>query len=71
MNLRHTHVGDGGPITLELTDCGGASDGADPFVYAPFSDQMSPLGQAVLEPPHEGKRPHILALLEQEELAQI
>ena len=40
---------------------------ADPQVYAPFRDEMPPLAQAVLEPPHGGERPDILALLEQEE----
>ena len=43
-----------------------AADGADPDTYAPFRAQMSPLGQAVLEPPHGGKRPNILALVEEE-----
>ncbi len=35
--------------------------------YAPFYEEMSPLGKAILEPAHYGNRPDIAALLRQEE----
>ena len=35
--------------------------------YAPFYEEMSPLGKAILEPPHYGNRPDIAALLLEEE----
>ena len=35
--------------------------------YAPFYQEMTPLGKAILEPAHYGSRPDIAALLRQEE----
>ena len=42
---------------------------ADPKDYAPFRPELSPLGQAILEPAHLGNRPDILSLLKEEERA--
>ena len=39
----------------------------DPEQYAPFFDELTPLQQALMEPPYNADRPDIAALLEEEE----
>lgn len=43
--------------------------GNDPAKYAPFMDELTPLQQAIMAPPHNAGRVDIAALIEAEEKA--
>ena len=43
--------------------------GNDPAKYAPFMDELTPLQQAIMQPPHNAGRIDMAALIEAEEKA--
>lgn len=43
----------------------------DPAKYAPFMDELTPLQQAIMQPPHNALRPDVAALIKAEEQAAL